>query len=96
MMANTVITPPQQASYGLCGEGLLGPVLFRPQTWGYITSTPKSADFREKQRKWPKNERASCIPLAKNGERPYLAVPKTLFRTPILGLFFANLLHFNP
>jgi len=95
-MANTVITPPQQAYYGLCWKGLLGPVLFWPQTRGYITSTPKSADFREKQRKWPKNERASCIPRAKNGERPYLAGPKTLSGTPILGLIFALLLHFNP
>jgi len=51
----------------------------------YITSTPKSEHFLKKQRKSPKNERDSCMPGAKNGERPYLAVPET----PFLGSFFA-------
>jgi len=50
---------------------------------GYITSTPKSADFSKKHEKWPKNERSSCIPQPKIGERPYLAPPKTLRKTPI-------------
>jgi len=54
---------------------------------GYITSTPKSADFSKKHEKTPKNERSSCIPLAKNGERPYLAPPKTQFSDPIFALF---------
>jgi len=46
--------------------------------------------FLKKQRFLPKNERASCMPDAKNGERPYLAVPKPAFWDPILGLFSAN------
>jgi len=57
---------------------------------GYITSTPKSADFSKKHRFWPKNERASCMPPPKFAERPYLAGPKTLSGTPILGLFSAQ------
>jgi len=32
----------------------------------------------------PKNERACCMPGAKNGERPYLAAPEATF----WGLFF--------
>jgi len=61
------------------------PVLCRRR--GYITSTPKSADFSKKQRFWPKNERASCMPGRKIGERPYLAPPKTHFLPPILPRF---------
>jgi len=53
---------------------------------GYITSTPKSADFREKSQKRAKNERASCMPRRFFAERPYLAPPKHEFSGPILGL----------
>jgi len=62
------------------------------RTPDYITSTPKSDHFPKKWPKTPKNERASCIPLPKNGERPYLAPSKTLFRGPILALFCGVLL----
>jgi len=54
---------------------------------GYITSTPKSADFLKKQRFWRKYERDSCMPEPKNGERPYLAVPEATFWGLFLGLF---------
>jgi len=53
---------------------------------GCITSTPKTADFGEKWRFWPKYERSSCMPLAKNGERPYPEAPKSQFSDPRLGL----------
>jgi len=59
---------------------------------GCITSTPKSADFSKKQRFWPKNERASCMPGPKNGERPYLAVPVPLFLDPFFASFLPILL----
>jgi len=62
---------------------------------GYITSTPKSAEFLKKTRKWRKYERDSCIPEPKNGERPYLAVPEATFWGPIFSSFFVNFLHFN-
>jgi len=55
---------------------------------GYITSTPKSTTFSKKTRFWTKNERASCIPQPKNGERPYLAVPEPTFWGAIFGLFY--------
>jgi len=54
---------------------------------GCITSTPKSAEFSKKQRFWRKYERDSCMPGAKNGERPYLAVPKPAFWDPFFGAF---------
>jgi len=57
-----------------------------PGLRGYITSTPKSVTFSKKQRFSRKNERASCIPRRKNGERPYLAPP--LSRKS--GLFLAS------
>jgi len=60
---------------------------------GYITSTPKSAEFLKKTQKWLKNERDSCIPEPKNGERPYLAVPEPTFWGLFFRLFFAILLH---
>jgi len=66
------------------------------QTRGYITSTPKSDKFPKKRPKTPKNERASCMPVPKNGERPYLAVSKTLFRTRFLALFLGFLLASDP
>jgi len=40
----------------------------------------------KKQQKWPKNERDSCMPEPKNGERPYLAPSVPAF----LGLIFAT------
>jgi len=55
---------------------------------GYITSTPKSADFLKKTCFWAKNERACCMPGAKNGERPYLAVPEPVFPGLFFGLFW--------
>jgi len=51
---------------------------------GCITSTPKTAHFAKKQRFWAKYERSSCMPVQKNGERPYPGAPKTV----ILGLLF--------
>jgi len=47
--------------------------------------------FLKKTRFSSKNERACCMPGVKNGERPYLAVPKPGFWDPILGLFSAIL-----
>jgi len=67
---------------------VIGSLFFLRQTRGYITSTPKSADFREKWRKSSKNERASCIPLPKIGERPYLAPSKTHFRARFYAHFW--------
>jgi len=52
-----------------------------------ITSTPKSTVFLKKTQKTAKYERDSCIPEAKNGERPYLAVPEPTFWGAIFGLF---------
>jgi len=54
---------------------------------GCITSTPKLLDFLKKQRFWAKNERASCMPGAKNGERPYLAAPEPGFLDPKIRSF---------
>jgi len=62
---------------------------------GYITSTPKSAEFLKKTRKWRKYERDSCIPEPKNGERPYLAVPETPFLGSVFSSFSANFLRIN-
>jgi len=53
---------------------------------GCITSTPKTADFGEKWRFWPKYERSSCMPRRKNGERPYPEPRKVPFWDPGLGL----------
>jgi len=61
------------------------------QVRGYITSTPKSAEFPKKWPKTAKNERASCMPVPKIGERPYLAPPKTQFSDPIFTLFCPQL-----
>jgi len=55
---------------------------------GCITSTPKTADLREKPRKCPKYERSSCMPGQKNGERPYPEARKVAFWTPGLGPFY--------
>jgi len=55
---------------------------------GCITSTPKTTDFVKKQRFCPKYERSSCMPGAKNGERPYPEAPKWTFWDPCLGVFF--------
>jgi len=44
----------------------------------------------KKQRKSPKNERDSCMPGAKNGERPYLAVPEATFWGLFSSLFSAT------
>jgi len=63
---------------------------------GCITSTPKSAEFSKKQRFWRKYERDSCMPGAKNGERPYLAAPNPLFGTPFLGHFLRFLSLLSP
>jgi len=49
---------------------------------GCITSTPKTADFREKWLFLRKYERDSCIPFSKNGERPYPEPPKRPFWGP--------------
>jgi len=54
---------------------------------GCITSTPKLLSFLKKSRFWAKNERASCMPGPKNGERPYLAVPEATFWGLFLGIF---------
>jgi len=45
--------------------------------------------FLKKVEKTPKTERDSCMPRPKNGERPYLVVPKPTFWDPFLGLFSA-------
>jgi len=55
---------------------------------GYITSTPKSVNFAKKTQKRPNYERDSCMPGPKNGERPYLAPPKTQFLAPKNSCFF--------
>jgi len=60
---------------------------------GCITSTPKLLTFLKKTRFSAKNERACCMPGAKNGERPYLAVPEATFWGLFLPCFFA---HFPP
>jgi len=49
---------------------------------GCITSTPKTTDFRDFWPKTRKYERDSCMPLAKNGERPYPEPPKRPFWGP--------------
>jgi len=43
----------------------------------------------KKTQKTSKNERASCMPEPKNGERPYLAVPETPFLGVVFGSFSA-------
>jgi len=63
---------------------------------GCITSTPKTADFREKPRKCPKYERDSCMPRRKNGERPYPRAPKSQFSDPGFGLFSVFAWHSQP
>jgi len=68
---------------------------FLPGFRGYITSTPKSVNFAKKTQKWAKNERDSCMPLPKNGERPYLAPPKTQFSDPFFD-YFRGLLNPKP
>jgi len=44
----------------------------------------------KKTQKTSKNERASCMPGPKNGERPYLATSETPFLGVIFGSFSAN------
>jgi len=61
-----------------------------------ITSTPKLRLFLKKTQKSRKNERDSCIPWPKNGERPYLAVPEATFWGLFLGSFFGLFLHPTP
>jgi len=77
------------SEWDLNGAGLLlARKCCRPR--GYITSTPKSALFSKKWPKTAKNERASCMPGPKNGERPYLAPSVPGFWDPVFGSFSAK------
>jgi len=66
-------------------------ILFLVADRGCITSTPKTTNFREKLQKTRKYERDSCMPLAKNGERPYPEPPKRPFWGPGFWGFWLRL-----